>query len=217
MAPALPTSGLIAITSSALASAIIITYLIKRPAFTLGTRLWLFFGLGVLPIGTALAGNTAGMEATKRVEFCSSCHVMLAHTGDAFDLRSQSLAARHSRNPMFGGESCYICHADYGLFGTVFTKLNGMHHVAEYLKEYRNRSLEETLPELHLYKPMPNHNCQQCHSGKNRLWLEVDDHVAAQSDIATGEVSCASEGCHGFAHPFSKEARKRAHPEEAAP
>jgi nitrate/TMAO reductase-like tetraheme cytochrome c subunit len=204
---AISVNGWIALVCSALAVAILVVYLVKRPALDLGTQLWLFFGLGVLPIGTALTGNVAGMEATKSVEFCSSCHVMLAHTGDALDPRSQSLAARHSRNALFGGESCYTCHEDYGMFGAVFTKLNGLHHVYEYLRKYRTRSLEDALPELELYTPLSNRTCQQCHSGTNKLWRDVDEHAAASDELASGKVSCASEGCHGYAHPFSKAAR----------
>jgi cytochrome c-type protein NapC len=201
-------TGWLALASCALGAAILTVYLVKRPALHLGTQLWLFFGLGALPIATAVTGNAAGMEATKQVRFCSSCHVMLAHTGDAQDPQSQSLAARHSRNPMFGGESCYVCHADYGLFGTAFTKINGLHHVYEYLRAYRSRTLEDTLPELELYEPMSNHTCQQCHSGTNRLFNNVDEHAAASDEIASGKVSCASVGCHGYAHPFSKAARE---------
>jgi cytochrome c-type protein NapC len=204
----IPMTGGLALASCALGAVILTVYLVKRPALQLGTQLWLFVGLGVLPIATAVTGNVAGMEATKQVKFCSSCHVMLAHTGDAFDPESQSLAARHSRNPMFGGESCYVCHADYGMFGAVFTKLNGMHHVYEYLREYRGRTLEDTLPELELYEPMSNRNCQQCHSGTNRIFRNVDEHAAASDDLASGKVSCASAGCHGYAHPFSKAARE---------
>jgi cytochrome c-type protein NapC len=217
---ALPVSGVLALACSGVASIILIVYLIKRPVFSLGTKLWLFFGLGILPIGTAFAGNAAGMEASKQVTFCSSCHVMLAHSGDALDPKSQSLAARHSRNPLFGHESCYVCHADYGVFGTVFTKLGGMGHVYEYLKEYHQYTLEEALPKIHLRKPMPNRNCQQCHSGQNKLWQAVPEHGAAQKELAAGKISCGSAGCHGYAHPFTKQkptSHPAAHPQEAAP
>jgi hypothetical protein len=206
----LPVSGILALACSAIASVIVIVYLIKRPAFSVGTKLWLFFGLGILPLGTAFTGNVAGMEASKQVTFCSSCHVMLAHTGDARDPQSQSLAARHSRNHQFGNESCYVCHADYGLFGTVFTKLGGMGHVYEYVKEYHQYSLEEALPKIHLRKPMPNRNCQQCHSGKNKLWRAVAEHGAAQADHESGKISCGSAGCHGYAHPFTKHTKAAA-------
>jgi nitrate/TMAO reductase-like tetraheme cytochrome c subunit len=203
MHSSLPISGVLALACSAVASVILLVYLIKRPPFSLGTKLWLLLGLCVLPLGTALGGNAAGMEASKQVTFCNSCHVMKAHTGDALDLNSQSLAARHSRNRLFGGESCYVCHADYGMMGTVFTKLGGMGHVYEYVKEYHQYSLEEALTKIHLRKPMPNRNCQQCHSGKNKLWLGVAEHGAARADLAAGRIGCGSAGCHGFAHPFA--------------
>jgi hypothetical protein len=204
MHSAIPATGILALACSAIASVILVVYLIKRPAFSLGVKLWLFFGLCLLPLGTAFGGNVAGMEASKKVTFCNSCHVMKAHTGDAWSLDSQSLAARHTRNPLFGNESCYVCHADYGMYGTVFTKLGGMGHVYEYLKEYHQYTLEEALEKIHLRKPMPNRNCQQCHSGTNKLWLSVPEHGAARVDLAAGRISCGSAGCHGFAHPFSK-------------
>jgi hypothetical protein len=194
----------IALVAAVIAAAIVLFYLWRKPAFTLATQLWLLFGLGLLPLITAGFGNAAGLHATKQVQFCSSCHVMLAHTADVLDINSQSLAARHGRNASFGEEACYTCHADYGMFGAVFTKINGMQHVYHYLKTYRHKTLEETLPELHLYKPFANGNCMQCHSTQNRLWLNIEDHASALADVRSGKVSCASAGCHGYAHPFSK-------------
>jgi cytochrome c-type protein NapC len=193
----------------------LVAYLIKRPAFVLGTQLWLLLGLGILPMLTAASGSVAGYEATKTVQFCSSCHVMLMHTGDAHDPRSQSLAARHSRNPSFGDGSCFACHADYGMFGDVFTKINGMHHVYGYLLEYHAIPLEEAVPMIELFRPYPNNNCMQCHSTTTQLWLNVAEHSAALTELREGSVSCASAGCHGFAHPFSKAAKKLAREEKA--
>jgi nitrate/TMAO reductase-like tetraheme cytochrome c subunit len=207
--------GALALLCAALTIIVIVAYILKRPAFTFATQAWLFLGLGVLPMGTALTGNVAGMEATKTVHFCSSCHVMLAHTGDARDARSQSLAARHSRNKMFGDASCYTCHADYGMLGAVFTKINGMHHVYGYLNEYSALTLDEALPKLELFKPFPNDNCMQCHSTTTREWLSIQDHSSSLVDVRNGEISCASQGCHGYAHPFSKAARERAHESES--
>lgn len=199
--------GMVAIACSVIASAILLVYLIRRPPLSIGVKLWLFFGLGVFPIGTAVTGNVAGMEASTEVRFCNGCHVMRAHTGDARNDLSQTLAARHTRNHEFGDRSCYVCHSDYGMFGTLYTKLGGMNHVVQYLKEFHEYSLEEALPkiyEIHQHKPMPNRNCQQCHSGKNKLWLEVPEHASAKADLASGRISCGSAGCHGYAHPFSK-------------
>ena len=102
-----------AVVAAAISAVIIGWYLVKRPPLGRFTKVLLLFGLGVMPIGVALTGNVAGFEYTLKREFCSSCHVMLPYTEDAADPKSNSLAAIHSRNSSFGGESCYTCHADY--------------------------------------------------------------------------------------------------------
>jgi cytochrome c-type protein NapC len=163
-------------------------------------------GLGVFPIVAAAAGNIQGFEATKERKFCGSCHVMVPHASDSNDETSLSLASRHARNQLFGKENCYVCHADYGMFGTILTKLGGMRHVYLYVTEYRNVSLEEAKKTIHLIRPYPNENCMQCHSSKLTLWLQEPDHKSALGDVRSGRVSCASAGCHGFAHPFTKAA-----------
>jgi hypothetical protein len=96
-------------------------YLVRRPQISAATRLWLLVGVGLLPIGAALTGNLAGFEVTKQRTFCGSCHTMTSRVRDAGDPSSQSLAAKHSRNAAFGGESCYTCHEDYGMFGAITT------------------------------------------------------------------------------------------------
>ena len=117
---------------------------------------------------------------------------------------SSTLASRHARNPSFGDENCYRCHEDYGMFGTVTTKLGGMRHVYEYLRAYHSMTLDEAVPTIHIRKPFPNSNCMQCHSTEGDLWLSQPDHARLLKEIRSGEASCASEGCHGPAHPFSK-------------
>jgi hypothetical protein len=37
-----------------------------------------------------------------------------------------------------------------------------------------------------------------------------------EAELAANKVSCASAGCHGFAHPFTKEARAK-HEKAKAP
>jgi cytochrome c-type protein NapC len=200
----LPSSPL-AITSlvcAALAGIILAAYLIWRPPLVRATKLWLLLGLGVLPIGSAAAGNVQGFEATKSRNFCGSCHVMGLHKADSDDPASHSLAARHGRNRMFGGDSCYACHADYGMFGTVVTKMGGMRHVWLYYTQYRSVPIEEAKTTIRLLAPYPNDNCMQCHSTRGDLWAKVPDHRASLGDVRANAVSCASGGCHGLAHPF---------------
>jgi nitrate/TMAO reductase-like tetraheme cytochrome c subunit len=188
---------------AALAAIILVSYLVFQPPLVHATKLWLVLGLGVFPIGAAFAGNVQGFEATKERRFCGSCHVMAQHQADSDDPASGSLAARHARNALFGAENCYTCHADYGMFGTMVTKAGGMRHVWLYLTEYRNTPLAEAKKTIHLRTPgQMSENCMECHSTRGTVWQRVTDHKGALEDVRTGRVSCASEGCHGLAHPF---------------
>jgi hypothetical protein len=182
----------------------LVAYLIRRPPLVHATRIWLLCALGVFPITAAMTGNVQGYETTKARSFCASCHVMIPHTSDSDDRSSHSLSSRHARNKLFGDENCYSCHADYGMFGTITTKLGGMRHVWMYYTQYRNTSLAEAKKTIHLYAPYPNDNCMQCHSTTGDVWLATPDHRATVVDARAGRLSCASGGCHGFAHPSTK-------------
>jgi cytochrome c-type protein NapC len=201
----IPTAPLaiLAIGFAALSATILAWYLLARPPLVRVTKAWLLLGLGVLPIGAAFSGNVQGFEATKDRAFCGSCHLMSLHRQDSESRASDSLAARHARNALFGAENCYACHADYGMFGTMVTKLGGMRHVWLNLTDYRNTSLEEAKRTIHLREPWKmNGNCMHCHSTEDRIWLKVPDHGSSLEDVRAGRVSCASAGCHGLAHPF---------------
>ena len=200
---------LLALGCAAISTVLLVWYLWKRPALTRTTKIVLLFGIGIMPLATAANGNIAGYHATKTTRFCSSCHVMTPYGDDSRDPNSDSLAARHTRNEAFGHENCYTCHADYGMFGTITTKLGGLRHVYEYVFNYHDMPLEESLPTIHILRPYPNSTCIRCHSTKNRSWSEVGEHAVMADQLRAGTVSCASEGCHGPAHPFSKEARRR--------
>ena len=202
---------LLALVTAGGSALLLLWYLFKKPALTRMTKVLLLFGIGILPIATATNGNVAGYHATKTTKFCaSSCHVMVPYGEDSWNDDSTSLAARHARNDAFGKENCYACHADYGMFGTVTTKIGGMRHVYEYLTHYHSMPIEESLVKIELRKPFRNEACTRCHSTQNQLWNQIGDHASSRDDVRAGKVSCASEGCHGFAHPFSKEARKKA-------
>lgn len=205
-----------ALGCAALSVGLLIGYLIVRPKLSSATKLVLLFGIGVLPIGTAANGNVAGYHATKTRTFCSSCHVMTPFNDDAASPGSTSLAARHSRNEEFGGEACYMCHADYGMFETVVTKLGGMRHVYEYTLHFHQLSVDEALPKIHIRRPFPNATCMRCHSTENPDWRRVGDHKSLLDQLRAGSVSCASYGCHGPAHPFAQVAHLKAEQAEQA-
>lgn len=200
-----PWLGYVALASAIIAATILLHFLLRRPPLDLRTKLLLLLGLGVFPTITAATSTVAGMEATTHREFCGSCHTMDDHFENASDPSAQSLAARHSRNPFFGGESCYVCHADYGMFGYALTKMGGMKHVYYYyLGGYRAMTKEESRRNVHIAKPYDNTNCRQCHTTTARVWRSVPDHQSLELQLASNRVSCASAGCHGYAHPFSK-------------
>ena len=188
------------LAAAALAATILITYLVTSPPLTRGTKLWLLIGLGVLPIGAAVSGNVAGFQVSTHRSFCNSCHVMEPWISDVQAPESESLAALHSRNRWFGDESCYTCHADYGMFGTVVTKMNGMKHMWHYFGSYRGMPIEQAKPRIQLYSPYPNANCLGCHSTTLPGYRDVPEHQSLGDDVRTGKISCASAGCHGPAH-----------------
>lgn len=196
--------GIIALITAATASAILLWFLIVKPPLVRGTKLALLIGVLVLPLASAATGNLSGYNRTMERGFCGNCHTMDPYVADSNDPFSETLPAVHGRNEMFGDRNCYTCHADYGMFGTVLTKTSGLKHVWHYYTHYRSVPVEESLNVVELYKPFPNANCTHCHSMQTPMWRDVPEHESAIHIIETGKVTCASDGCHGPAHPFSK-------------
>lgn len=196
--------SILAIGCAVAAATILIVYLVRRPPLVASTKIWLGLGLGALPIGAALSANVQGYKATQHRAFCGSCHVMVPHAEDSEDPKSVSLAAIHARNPFFGKDNCYTCHADYGIFGTFFTKLGGMRHVWLYATEFHSMDLAEAKEKIHLLKPYPNQNCMQCHTTDAPLWNRIPDHASARQEVVDNRIGCSSPGCHGVAHPRTK-------------
>ena len=196
--------SLTALGCAALSAALLVWYLAWRPALTRATKIVLLFGIGLLPLGAAMTGNYAGFEATTERRFCGSCHVMSPYMRDSEDPASTSLAARHARNAFFGDRNCYTCHADYGMFGTIKTKAGGMGHVYQWVFHYHQLPPDVAQARIHIKAPFPNATCMRCHSTEDPDWNAVEDHASILDRVRSGEVSCASYGCHGPAHPFSK-------------
>ena len=195
----------VALAAAVIAAAIVVAYLVYRPALDRRVKLWLLAGLGPLPIAAAMIGNVANFEVTKDREFCARCHTMTLYAEDAADPKSGTLAAVHSKNPMFGGQSCYVCHADYGMFGLAVTKLGGMRHVWKY---YTDDWEAPGHAPPKLLKPYSHEACKQCHPpDRARQPLEHQVHAKA---IQNGAVGCTAAGCHGRPHPTNARARLQA-------
>ena len=194
----------LALACAAVSAVLVLWYLVRRPQLTHVTKLVLLAAIGILPLATATTGNVAGFENTKARRFCGSCHVMTPYRDDSEDPHSTTLAARHARNSLFGDENCYACHADYGMYGTIVTKAGGLRHVYEYVLHYRNMPLDEAREKIHIRHPFSNDTCMHCHSTEGPDWKAVREHASLVDRVRDGRVSCASSGCHGPAHPFSK-------------
>lgn len=187
-----------------LSALIVAWFLARRPPLDLTTKLALLLGIFIFPILAAGSGNIAGYETTKKRKFCGGCHVMIPYTEDAGNPASTSLASLHARNRLFGGENCYTCHADYGMFGTVTTKINGLRHAWHYYTHYKDVPAEDAFGVIDLYTPYKNDTCTQCHSLRLPGFRALPDHKGAMEEIEAGTASCVGSGCHGPAHPFSK-------------
>jgi hypothetical protein len=183
---------------AAAAAAMLIGYLVLRPPLGPAVRLWLLVAAGLLPLGAALTGNLANFERTKQRSFCASCHPMEPYVATSEAPESAALAATHSRNRAFGEESCYVCHRDYGMFGTVTTRLGGLRHAwAFYVGGWSEPP--------RLYHPYSNEGCRFCHSTTLPGFGAEPEHAIALEELARDEISCVASGCHGPAHPLGAE------------
>jgi cytochrome c-type protein NapC len=197
----------IALGCAGMAAAILIWFLVRRPPLTRTVKGTLLLGFGVFPIVAAMIGNVRGYQRTTQRGFCGGCHTMKPWIDDSNDPTSKTLAAAHARNAEFGAENCYRCHEDYQPFGLLTTKLAGLRHVWLYYTEFKKMPDAEAMEKVVIKRPFPNANCMHCHSTETPLWNDVPEHISSAEQVKSGALSCASAGCHGPAHPFSRGGR----------
>jgi nitrate/TMAO reductase-like tetraheme cytochrome c subunit len=158
----------------------------------------LFFGLAVLPVLVIFFGYTHGLAGMETVRACGGCHVMTGHVKDLQELQSESLAAVHFKNRYIRENHCYTCHSDYGMFGALSAKADGVRHVVHYVAG--------TYPvPIKIRHPYQNVRCLGCH-GESQKFLKSAGHPdEIRPQVLSGAVSCLD--CHGPAHTPA-EARK---------
>jgi nitrate/TMAO reductase-like tetraheme cytochrome c subunit len=155
----------------------------------------------VLPPVIVFFGYSYGIESSKSIGSCGSCHVMGSYLADLKNPKSESLAATHYKNRYIQEHHCYTCHTDYGMFGTLRAKMEGLGHVV------RNLSGAYSLP-LKVAHPYPNSRCLACHR-ESQKFLNSEGHPKEDlPKLLSGETSCID--CHGPAHPtFTTEQASR--------
>lgn len=172
--------------------------LLRRRHIAAAVSQWmLFIGICVMPLPVMLLGSAVGLERAKEVSFCQQCHVMRQFVGDMHDPQSDRLAAVHFKNRYIQKSHCYVCHTDYGLFGTMEAKLAGMGHI------WKEASGSYTLP-VRMAKPYRFMICLDCHA-RAAKFERVPEHKDLVAKVARGEAVCTT--CHGASHP-APETRK---------
>jgi hypothetical protein len=172
--------------------------LFRRKYVTAGTSQWLLFiGVCVMPVPVMVLGSAVGLERAKDISFCASCHVMQGFVDDMRDPASGRLAAVHFKNRYIQRSHCYVCHTDYGVFGTLQAKLAGVGHI------YKDATGSYTLP-VRIAQPYRFTICLDCHAQSARFDA-VPRHAGVIGKVLAGKATCT--GCHGLSHPARDERR----------
>ena len=153
-------------------------------------RLLLFIGICCIPFPAVLMSAAVGLEQSKAVGFCNSCHLMSAFVADMKDSHSRSLSAVHFRNRYIQEEHCYNCHTDYGLFGTLEAKIGGMSHVwREFAGAGGGRVRLKTNYRFTI--------CLNCH-GQSSKFIQQKEHAGVVNKVVSGTSVCTE--CHNQSH-----------------
>jgi cytochrome c-type protein NapC len=174
--------------------ALILPFLV-RPTLTLSRegKIFAFIAFFILPVLAASIGASEHFEGSKQTQFCLSCHIMEPWGKSLYVDDPSYIPAAHFQNHRIPADvTCYTCHSDYAMYGTLLTKLQGLHHV------YVNY-LGTPMNPIHLYHPYDNAECLHCHLGA-RSFESSTLHVAIMSDLKDNKLSCITSGCHDTVH-----------------
>jgi cytochrome c-type protein NapC len=167
-----------------------------RITFSRSGKILAFLALFIFPILAGSLGYEQHMERSKQTTFCLSCHVMEPYGRSlSVDDPTWIPAAHYQNHRVPHEEACYTCHTDYVMYGTIKSKLRGLHHV--YVQYFGNPK-----PPLHLYHAYNNRECLHCHFGA-RSFEEGATHNAdpeIMADIKSNKMSCLTSGCHDQIH-----------------
>lgn len=188
-------AGLVAMVISAALTLYVLAARGRR--ITDGQSKWLLFiGLCVLPIPVAFLGGGVGMEQSKQVDFCASCHKPMGpFITDMKAPKSDHLAAMHYKNWYIHEDHCWTCHTDYGVAGTITAKLTGLNHISRV-------ALGAWDPPIKLYGPYNWTICLVCHANSALFRApraDADAHEGVLASVMKGGAGCTD--CHKSAHP----------------
>ena len=168
---------------------IVIWQMVRRRGVTTASKALLLGAIVVLPAIVVFLATAHGMQESMTVDACGDCHVMEGHVADLRNPASDSLAAVHFKNRYIQNDQCYTCHSDYGMFGTMSAKLDGLGHV------YHNIAGNYPKP-IKIAKPYSNLRCLSCHGGAANFVAKHEKEMIPS--LMSNENSCLD--CHGPAH-----------------
>jgi nitrate/TMAO reductase-like tetraheme cytochrome c subunit len=171
---------------------ILYTLIFRRQRLYEASSKWMLFtGICLLPGPVMFLSTAVGLEQSKNVEFCSSCHVMKPFVDDLRNPNSKNLAALHYKNRYIQREHCYRCHTDYGILGTMEAKKDGLRHV--WLAGTHSYKLPITKT-----KPYDFGICLDCHAESAKFNQEAA-HDGVVKETLAGKSNCLE--CHDAPHP----------------
>jgi nitrate/TMAO reductase-like tetraheme cytochrome c subunit len=176
------------------AAALLILYTLafrRRRLHEASSKWMLFIGICLLPTPVMFLSTAVGLEQSKNVEFCMSCHVMKPFVEDLRDPASKTLAALHYQNRYIQREHCYRCHTDYGILGTMEAKMQGLGHI------WKAGTGSYHLP-VKMSKPYSFAICLDCHAESARFNKEAA-HAGVVQETLAGKSTCLD--CHDAPHP----------------
>ena len=168
---------------------VMIWRMVRRRGVTTASKAMLLGGIVVLPAIVVFLATAHGMQESMTVDACGDCHVMSGHVADLRNPASDSLAAVHYKNRYIQTDQCYTCHSDYGMFGTMSAKLEGLGHV------YHNITGDFPKP-IKIRSPYSNLRCLSCHGGAANFVAKHDKDMMA--NLLADKDKCID--CHGPAH-----------------
>lgn len=180
--------------AAASAGLILYVLIVRRKRLLDVTSRWLLFlGVCAIPFPLSLLSTAVGLETSKSPEFCGSCHAMEPFIADMKDPDSKTLAAVHYRNRYIHSEQCYLCHTNYGVFGTLEAKKAGLGHI------WMQSTGSYELP-IRIAKPYDFTICLNCHGESEKFKAEKMHQRPLRQRENEEEWSCLK--CHFLnAHP----------------
>ena len=171
-----------------------------RPSVThaVGWKIVAFIGLCVLPAMCIVGGMNTHIQRSEQTRFCISCHVMIPYGQSLYVDDPSHIPAQHFQNHRVPVDmACYSCHADYGIYGPLKDKLQGLKRI--YLQYV---STPPDPAAIRIPGGFKNAQCLHCHLGA-RNFEENAVHAALLDSLKSEQTSCLTSGCHDTAHDIA--------------